>query len=109
MLQTDRRTAPRLPIQRPVKLRSDRGGWRCLTGQTHDLSQSGALIEVDSLTALLPGQSLQLAIANDAHCAIIPAERLVPATVVRSIWNRGQQRVAVRFTESSNASLPLAG
>ena len=107
---TERRAAPRTQLIRPVKLRQEAGGWRYLPGQTADLSTLGARLDVDSPTPLRPGHRIELAIADAPQAAILSAEGLIPATIVRSTWHADRQEIAVRFaTPLSDTPLPQAG
>ena len=92
---TDRRVEPRRPLCRPVKLRPEHGATRYLAGRTRNFSPGGALIELDHTTALHRGDTVRLAIDTEDQAALLHADRMVQATVLR----RDDQHVAVRFAE----------
>lgn len=94
---TERRENPRQAMARPIKLRCDESGLRYLAGQTQDISRSGALIHLDHPALVLPGQAVEVMIAEQPRQAVLRRERLMRATVVRSLRHGDSQYVAVRF------------
>jgi len=93
--ETDRRAEPRRALRRPVKLRPEHSAARYLAGRTQNVSPGGALIELDHAAALHRGDTVRLAIDTQPQAALLHADRMVQATVLR----RDDQHVAVRFAE----------
>lgn len=79
----ERRIFPRFDISRPCKVYHAASG-RFLAGRTRNLSAGGALVEVDTPRDFAPGDSIELAIAWTRR-AVLPADALVEAKVVRQI------------------------
>ncbi len=96
MVKTERRRDARVAVCRPVKLQCVESG-RYLAGRTDNLSASGALLQVYHPSLLVPGQRLRMGIAWTDRQAVLEADRLVDATVVRSRGHGGFQQVAVAF------------
>ena len=96
-LHAERRNDPRIDTARSVKVYDPRGR-RYRPAQTHNVSASGALLEIHGLTSVPIGAQLDLAIDwSDARC-VIAREGMVEATVVRSRpVEPGSQLIAVRF------------
>jgi len=100
-LGTDRRTAPRLPVERLCKVFHEPTR-RYLTALTRDVSAGGALFTVESPRALNVGDSIEILIAWH-HRAILSASDQIEATVTRSLFEGAKQVVAVAFTASESA------
>lgn len=98
MALIERRRDARLAVERPIKLQCAQTG-RYLSGRTSNLSASGALLEVDHPSLLVPGQRLRLGIAWDNQRAILESPALAQATVIRSSARGATQHVAVRFDQ----------
>lgn len=79
--ENERRRHERNIVVRPCKVR-DRRNLLFSAGQTHDVSESGALVKVDSARAFTPGDELEVAIAWN-HDPVLAAEGLVRARVRR--------------------------
>lgn len=92
----ERRREARQRVNRPVKVQVDEGG-KYYAGQTADLSAGGTLVELQAGASLRPGQRVRLGIAWNSRDAVLSAESLVEATVVRSLEAGGVRRVAVAF------------
>jgi len=98
MTSSDRRRDPRFPITRPVKLQCLTTG-RYYGGHTRDVSSSGIMAQLSNPSLMVPGQRVKVAIAEHEREAIISADRLFPATIVRSLGMNGEQHVALQFDE----------
>ena len=96
MITTDRRHGRRLPISRPAKLRCLTTG-KYMAGLTHNISTTGAMLEVDRPCLLVNGQRLAVGIAWTRRDNLLHHEQLVQATVVRSLGLGKVQHVAVQF------------
>ena len=104
MARTERRRDARIPLSRPVKLRCIETG-RYLAGQTDNLSASGALLEINHPSLLVPGQRIQVGIAWGRGQAVIDSGSLAEATVVRSLGLGNVQRIAVQFSHRQEMAL----
>ena len=82
-VRDDRRVFPRFDMSRPCKVFHPASG-RVLAGRTRNLSAGGALVELDTPRDFVPGDRLELAIAWTRR-AVLPADALVEAKVVRTI------------------------
>jgi len=95
--QVERRCHARQRVCRPVKLCCVDTG-RYLTGQTCNVSASGALLEIsDPLLGLTNGQRIAVGIAWNRKLMVLDSEHLVNSTVVRSLNIAGSRCVAIRF------------
>ncbi|MEM6332885.1 MAG: PilZ domain-containing protein [Planctomycetota bacterium] len=101
----DRRRAPRIRMAAPVKLRVSRTG-RYLPARSIDLSTAGALVELDRDTKLPVGTTVRLAVQRDASQAVVRAEAMVEATVVRVADD--PRRVALAFSAVESAASKAA-
>ncbi len=82
-LPDERRVFPRFDISRPCKVYHPASG-RFIAGRTRNLSAGGALVEIDTPRDFTPGDTLELAIAWTRR-AVLPADALVEAKVVRTV------------------------
>lgn len=94
----DRRRDARLSLDRPVKVQCLHTG-RYLAGHTTNLSSSGALIEIEHPSLLIPGQRVKIGVAQTKQDVLLQAEQMSEATVVRSMGHRGSQTVAIMFDQ----------
>jgi len=92
----ERRRDARLPLDRPVKVQCLHTG-RYLAGHTFNLSASGALVEIEHPSLMIPGQRIKVGVAQTKQNVILQSEEMADATVVRSMGHRGRQTVAVMF------------
>lgn len=72
---------------------------RFLTGNTQNLSASGALIEINHPSLLVPGQRLRMGVAWTKQQSILHASTMLDAVVVRSFGLGETQRVALAFAQ----------
>jgi hypothetical protein len=100
----ERRRDARLPLDRPVKVQCLHTG-RYLAGHTCNLSTSGALVEIDHPSLLIPGQRIKVGVAQTRQDVILKSEEMAQATVVRSMGHRGTQRVAIVFDQRQELAL----
>lgn len=92
----DRRRHARVVLARPCKV-FHHATRRFLPARTLDVSVGGSLMTVDSPRAFEPGEPLDLFI-NWTDEAVIPAEAMVAARVVRTHGSDGLcQTVGIRF------------
>lgn len=96
--RTERRRNARRPVSKPTKLRCTQTG-KYMAGRTRNVSASGAMLEVYLPSMLITGQRLEVGIAWQHHQALIGADELSKATVVRSLGLGGVQHVAIQFDE----------
>ena len=103
MPMQNRRTTDRATLARPVKIRCDATG-RYFTGRTRDISAGGTLIEVDHPHRLVAGQQVRVGIAWRPAQAVLSANAMTPATVVRSLRLGDLSHVALRFHRALNVA-----
>jgi len=99
MVSSDRRYSPRFPLERPVKIRCLNSG-RYYGGKTCDVSSTGVMTQIETPSLLVPGQRVEVGIAEHSRQAILSADQMKQATVVRSLGLDGIQRVAVQFDQA---------
>lgn len=81
MSSIDRRSSPRLALQKPAKIFL-RGTWRYLPAKTRDVSASGALLELSEDRDVHVGDTVDLAIAERAS-AILRTDEFIAGRIVR--------------------------
>ena len=96
MFRIERRHHERVDIRRPVKVRSEMTG-RYLAGGTINVSPCGVMIRLDAPGSLLPGERVRLGICQSRNQALLLADDLAPATVVRSARTESGCAVAIAF------------
>jgi len=96
MGMTERRIDARVALERPVKVQCAVTG-RYVSGQTDNLSRSGALVAVESPSLFVPGQRLKVGIAWQRGQVVLDSREMADATVVRSFALGTHQHVALRF------------
>ena len=106
MTTQERRRDARIPLSKPVKVQCAHTG-RYLRGRTDNLSASGALLEIEHPSLLVPGQRLKVGIAWNRSQTVLEQGGLAEAVVVRSLGHGESQRVAVRFAQRQ--TLAIAG
>ncbi|MFT3684028.1 MAG: PilZ domain-containing protein [Phycisphaerales bacterium] len=107
-LRLDRRSHPRLPVERPARLVRDGATHGALSGlafaRTADLSVGGALIEIVSTRPFNVGDAVRVAVLSES--VVIDPRSMSDAKVVRiEPAGPGRQRVAVRFARDH--AMPL--
>jgi len=108
-MSRDRRRFPRQAMdERRAKVRRAVDG-RYLPAETLDLSAGGALMRLLGPARLYPGEAVDLAIASHPGEAIIPADRLSRARVVRTLDEDDTACVAVAFARTQTQTLAAAG
>lgn len=96
-IEGDRRTHPRLPLERPCKLHDPRTG-KYLSGMTRDLSCGGLLIDVPRLTNLKDGDKVFVGVAIKRRQGLLLAKEMVEAIVTRTTSTVDDHTaLAVRF------------
>ncbi|QDU34030.1 PilZ domain protein [Poriferisphaera corsica] len=99
----ERRKDLRIRIARSVKIYNHLTG-KYLAGKTLDVSAGGAMIVFGQHAKLHPGQRIQVGIARDARQALLAAEDMLDATVIRSLSQSLGVRVAIEFDERRSMS-----
>ncbi len=94
----------RQALDKPVKVFCPDTG-KYLSGKTINLSTSGALIELNTPSLLVPGQQLQLGISWSSSQTILSGNSLTEATVVRSLGHNANQQVAMQFNFRQEAAM----
>jgi hypothetical protein len=102
----DRRRHARYQVVRPCKVR-DRRTLVFSPGMTADVSASGALLRIDRVRPILPGDEMEVAVAWTPN-AVLGSDTLVRAVVKRvTPIDHYHQAVAVEF-EAKNAATRAA-
>ncbi len=105
--EAERRRAPRLDMDCRAKVHICDTG-RFLAGRTRNLSASGALLEIDHPSLLVPGQRLRLGVAWSKRDVVLSADEMPQATVVRSLGMGSLQTVAITFDKAMSLPQPVA-
>jgi len=92
----ERRRHPRVEVHRPAKLFCGITG-RYLGARTCNVSEGGVLLEVNHPSLLVAGQQVRVGIAWN-NGALLNADDMSAATVVRSLGLGEAQTVAVKFS-----------
>lgn len=92
----ERRRDARTELDRPVKVQCQHTG-KYMTGYTRNLSPSGALVQIDHPSLMVPGQRIKVGVAHTRQNVILKQQEMSPATVVRSMGLGGTQTVALQF------------
>ncbi len=101
MVVRDRRGHKRVEMARACKLFVAKTG-KYLSGITWNLSAAGALLEVKWPADLQPGDRLFLGIALKRRQAVVLANEMLDARIVRSLWITDDREVlGVQFVKSS--------
>ena len=109
MLWWERRAHDRLSLTRPCKLYLPVSG-RYVAGSTGNLSPGGALIHLDRPAPLGPGDRLFVGIAVKRRQALLAANEMLEAEVVRSVLTMEEQTImAVRFRRSQEGRSQESG
>jgi c-di-GMP-binding flagellar brake protein YcgR len=99
----ERRRHERNIVVRPCKVR-DRRSLLFSPGQTHDISDGGMLVKVDSARAFSPGDEIELAVAWN-HDPVLASEGMVKARVRRVFpIDYHHQAIALEFDRSGIAA-----
>ncbi len=102
-LSLERRRHERNIVVRPCKVR-DRRNLLFSPGQTHDVSESGALLKVDSARSFAPGDEVEVAVAWN-HDAVLMSEGLVKARVRRVFpIDYHHQAIALEFERTDTVA-----
>ncbi len=96
----DRRRHVRMPLERPVKVRSGVTG-RYIAGRTVDISDGGCLLRLEGFHHLAAGQSVRVGIAYRPGQSLLLADDMLEGTVVRRLGHGDTQHVAITF-ENAN-------
>ena len=100
----ERRRDARLAMNRPVKVECEHAG-RYVTGYTQNLSTTGALMDIDHPSLMVPGQRVKVGVAYTRRSVIIKKEEMIPGTVVRSAGLGNTQTIAIQFDERQELAL----
>ncbi len=103
----DRRSNNRVIATQPVKLYESLFD-RYFSGQTSNISPSGALIIVSRSVPIASGDTVEIAIAQDSLDAVIPKNQMITADIVRvAAVDMHTQAVAVQFMQTMNNAEPF--
>ena len=100
----ERRRDARLELNRPVKVECAHTG-RYVTGYTQNLSTTGALMDIDHPSLMVPGQRIKIGVAYTRQSVIIKKDEMIPGTVVRSVGLGNIQTVAIQFDEPQEMAM----
>lgn len=101
----ERRTHPRVDLQRPVKVFDPQSG-KYHTGSTCDVSAGGVLIELAHAIPARPGNDVLLGIAQKRRQPLLRRNEMVPARIVRTVHaDGGRMLLAAEFPPET--ALPL--
>ncbi len=107
MQDTDRRAHERTNLARPCKLFDPRSG-KYLPGTVWNLSDGGALIEVNRPICPELGDPLYLGIALKRRQGILPRDDMFPARVIRSQRTvDGRSTLGIQFTDRFTKASPV--
>ncbi|MEM9420523.1 MAG: PilZ domain-containing protein [Planctomycetota bacterium] len=106
ILTRDRRRSPRVPCEKPVKVRCGMTG-KYLSGETIDISDGGCLLRLDRRIIVQAGQTVRVGIAHRQLQSLILADQMIEGTIVRRFGHGDAQLVAVSY--ESTTSLAEAG
>lgn len=70
-----------------------------LAGRTCNISSSGAMLELDHPSLLVPGQRIHLGMDPTGRQALLSRKDMLQATIVRSFGMGYQQTVALIFDQ----------
>ena len=104
MTASERRHDARFQMQRPAKLQCLETG-RYIAGSTGNISACGALLTLQHPSRLLPGQRVRLGVAWTRQNALLAADAMIEATVVRSIGFGQHQQVAISFDRQQELAM----
>jgi len=95
-IHQERRRFPRVPLERSCKV-FHRPSLRYMRATTRNVSDEGALVEVESHRAIFAGDEMDVMV--DWHGRpLLPADAMVRATVMRAEPGReGKRHIAIRF------------
>ncbi|MEM1107507.1 MAG: PilZ domain-containing protein [Planctomycetota bacterium] len=99
ILTRDRRRSPRVPCEKPVKVRCGQTG-KYLTGETVDVSDGGCLMRLDRRVIVETGQNVRVGIAHRPVQTLILADDMIEGHIVRRFGHGDTQHVAVSFGSS---------
>ncbi|MCC7145010.1 MAG: PilZ domain-containing protein [Phycisphaeraceae bacterium] len=104
MQNLERRRFARFTFHRPIKIYHESSA-RFLAGRSRDLSPGGSLIELPASYRLQPGQRIRFGMAHTERQALIEAESMHTATIVRCLSFGDTQQVAMVFDVPLELSL----
>ncbi|NNF43149.1 MAG: PilZ domain-containing protein [Phycisphaerales bacterium] len=100
----ERRCEPRLVIERPCKIFDPRAR-KYVAGCTRDVAPGGLMLRLDRVVPLEPGDRVYVGIARTRRHALLHADEMVEATVVRAgSMAGGETLVAVHFPQATPAA-----
>ena len=107
MVDQERRIHERVNAERLCKLYVPRAG-KYVSGLTWDLSPGGVLLHLDIATGISAGDRLYVGIAFKRRQAVLAADEMVEAEVVRVEHANGDRiAVAARFVEEKTVYVPV--
>jgi hypothetical protein len=107
MVDQERRTHERVNVERLCKLYLPRAG-KYVSGLTWDLSSGGVLLHLDIATRVSAGDRLYVGIAFKRWQAVLAADEMIEAEVVRVDQAAGERiAVAARFVQEKTVYVPV--
>ena len=103
-LPSERRQNTRTPLMRPAKVRCRQTG-KYYQGRTCNVSNGGALVEIDHPSLMVAGQSVQLGVAWTSRNMLLGDHEMIDATILRSLGMAGNQRIAIRFDQRQQLAM----
>jgi len=98
----NRRSARRVPVEKPCKIRDPRTG-RSIAGATIDLSPRGIMVRVKQPTNLKPGDEVLIGVAMHDRQGIIQAKEMIESRIVRVLETAdGATTLAVQFHSAAH-------
>jgi len=97
MTTPERRRDPRISASHAVKIKCDQSAGHFIPGQTHNVSDGGAMLMLEHPRLLTRGQKIQVGIAHNPTQGMLTADDFVEATIVRSLGHGEMQHVAIRY------------
>jgi c-di-GMP-binding flagellar brake protein YcgR len=100
----ERRSSVRRPLVRPCKVFEPRGH-RYISGCTRNVSPGGMLIALDRCLPLEIGDRLYVGTASSRRQALLRADDMVEARVVRVLSHEGETILAVQFAHAVESAV----
>lgn len=104
--KSERRCEARQTVTRPAKIYVPSTG-RFIPAQTCDVSTGGLLLETDSLGGALPapGTPVCVSVLWTSRQALVAADDMIPARVVRSLSHEGRTRIALQLHQTQRLAV----
>ena len=99
MSRPERRRATRTSLVRPAKVQCQTTG-RYYAAELDNVSDTGAMVAIDSPSLLVAGQRLKVGVAWDEASPLIRQDDMLGATVVRAVASGGRQYVGLCYDQA---------